>query len=94
MIDFKKLKNAKRIVATYLDVAVDGNFIKEFRNKNGLSVVALSNILGVKTKTVEKWECGKKKIDRCCATLLTLLNPDENLLKKIYSVKVIEGADE
>lgn len=94
MIDFEKLKNAKRVTVTYLDVAVDGDFIKEFRDKNDLTQVALSNILGVKEKTIEKWECGKKKIDRSCATLLTLLNADDSLLKKVYSVKVIEGANE
>lgn len=91
MIVLEELKNAKRVTVTYLDVSVDLDFIKEFRNKNGLSVVALSNILGVKPKTIEKWECGRKKIDRSCAILLTLLNADNSLLKKVYSVKVAEG---
>lgn len=94
MIDWEKLKNAKRVEVSFLEVTVDGEFVLEFRNKYGLSQTALANILGVKKKTIEKWEKGKKRVVGSSATLLTLLNDDRNLLEKVYSVKVIEGAGE
>ena len=86
MMDLNKLYSAKRVVVDYLDVAVDGDYVKEFRNKYGLTQVALANILGVSKKAIEKWEQGRNKVGGSSAVLLTLLNENNELLEKVYSV--------
>ncbi|MDE6504882.1 MAG: type II toxin-antitoxin system MqsA family antitoxin [Clostridia bacterium] len=86
MMDLNKLYSAKRVVVDYLDVAVDSDYVKEFRNKYGLTQVALANILGVSKKAIEKWEQGKNRVGGSSAVLLTLLNENNELLSKVYSV--------
>ena len=86
MMDLSKLYSAKRVVVDYLDVAVSGDYVKEFRNKYGLTQVALANILGVSKKSIEKWEQGVNRVGGSSAVLLTLLNENNDLLSKIYSV--------
>lgn len=83
-----KLMNAKRVIIEYLDDNVDSNYVKTFRQENGLTQVALANILGVSKKTIEKWEQGVNKITGSSAKLLALLKEDPILLKKLYNVKV------
>ena len=88
MIDIKKLTEAKRVEVTFASVEIDGDFVKRFRKENNLTQVALSNILGVKKKTIEKWEQGVNKVSGSSAVLLMLLNDDKELLNKVYSVHV------
>lgn len=86
-LDF--LKNAETFKITYVnaDQIVDKNFVKVFRKKNDLTQVALANILGVKKKTIEKWEQGEKKIGEIGAILLFLLYQHPELIAEIYSIK-------
>ena len=90
MMDVKKLLNSKRVEVSVMDVGVDVEFIKSFRNKHSLTQVALANILGVSKKTVERWECGICKMHSCAAILLKLLNDNPELIGQLYSVSVKE----
>lgn len=92
MFDFSKLFNAKRVIINYLDVNVDGETVKRFRQKYGLTQIALANIMGVSKKTIEKWEQGANKVSGSSAVLLTLLNNEPEILNKVYRVQTIDRA--
>jgi len=94
MMDLNKLYGAKRVVVDFLDVAVNGDYVKEFRNKYGLTQIALANILGVTKKAIEKWEQGANNVNGSSAVLLTLLNENNDLLKKVYSVNKVDAINE
>lgn len=93
MIDFEKLYNANRVVVSFIDVAVDGAYVKRFRKENGLTQIALANIMGVSKKAIEKWEQGVNKVSGSSAVLITLLNNNKDLLKQVYSVKIINNSN-
>ncbi len=89
-MDINKLLNAKRVTIKYLDIDVDNEDVKNFRRNNDLTQVALANILGVKKKTVEKWEQGKNKINGSSAVLITLLKKNPDVLKMLYAVQQVD----
>lgn len=90
MVDVKKLLNSKRVEVSYCEPSVEGSFIKEFRERNGLTQVALANILGVTKKAVEKWEQGKNKVKGCAAVFIQLLDKNPELLEQLRTVKLID----
>ena len=94
MINVNKLLESKRVEVKITEISVDKFFVKQFRESNHLTQVALANILGVKKKTVEKWEQGANNVNGSSALLLTLLNDNPTLLEQIYNVKVVEGKQE
>lgn len=94
MINVNKLLESKRIEITFAEIKVDKEFIKQFRTNNHLTQIALANILGVKKKTIEKWEQGVNNVNGSSAVLLKLLNDNPTLLSQLYSVKVVEGKQE
>lgn len=94
MIDFNKLYNANRVVVSFLDVAVDGAYVKKFRKDHGLTQIALANIMGVSKKAIEKWEQGVNKVSGSSAVLITLLNKNEDLLRQVYNVKTVNKSNE
>ena len=94
MINVNKLLESKRIEITFAEIKVDKKFIKQFRTNNHLTQIALANILGVKKKTIEKWEQGVNNVNGSSAVLLKLLNDNPTLLSQLYSVKVVEGKQE
>ena len=91
MINFDKLLESKRVILSYADINVDKDFVKDFRNKNNLTQIALANMVGVSKKTVEKWEQGVNKVNGSSAVLLTLLNNNPELIGQLYSFKKVEG---
>lgn len=79
---------------SFAEVKVDKEFVKQFRKNNNLTQLALSNILGVTKKAVEKWEQGANKVNGSSAVLLKLLNDNPELLPQLYVVKKIETENE
>jgi len=86
MININKLLESKHIEISFPEINIDKNFVKNFRQANKLTQVALANILGVTKKTIEKWEQGINNINGSSAVLLTLLNNNPELVKQLYSV--------
>lgn len=93
MIDVNKLLESKRIEVSFAEIKVDKEFIKQFRTNNHLTQIALANILGVKKKTIEKWEQGANNVNGSSAVLLKLLNDNPELISQLYSVKVTTGKE-
>ena len=91
MINVNKLLESKRIEVSFAEIKVGKEFIKQFRTNNHLTQIALANILGVKKKTIEKWEQGVNNVNGSSAVLLKLLNNNPNLISQLYSVKVVDG---
>ncbi len=92
-MNLKKLANAKRVKVTYLQqMDIDNTFVKNFRQKNNLTQNNLAIILGVKKKTIEKWEQGKNKVGGSSAILLTLFELKPEVLKMCYSSEVISAS--
>ena len=93
MINVNKLLESKRIEVSFAEIKVDKEFIKQFRTNNHLTQIALANILGVKKKTIEKWEQGANNVTGSSAVLLKLLNDNPELINQLYSVKVTTGKE-
>lgn len=91
-MDIKKLLGGERVVVSYLEPneEIDSNFVKEFRKRFELTQTALANIMGIKKKTVEKWEQGKNKVNGSSVVLFTLLYNNPELIKKIRAVNVVD----
>lgn len=90
MIDVHKIINdSKSVEVTLYEPVIDNDFVKQFRNKYHLTQVALANILGVKKKTVEKWEQGVNRISGSSAILLHLFDSNPELLEQRYHVEII-----
>lgn len=87
MIDINRLVESKRVEITFADSDINKEFVKDFRQKNHLTQLALANILGVTKKTIEKWEQGVNKVGGSSAVLLNLLSENPELLKQLYHVK-------
>lgn len=95
MIDFEKIKEMHfTSVEVYEPTRVDGAFIVRFRNKHNLTQYALANIMGVSYKTILRWERRKKPIKGSAAVLLSLLNDNDELVKKVYCVKHSKGLEQ
>ena len=90
MIDAQKiLKESKRVQVTLYEPEIDSAFVKQFRKKNHLTQAALANIMGVKKKTIEKWEQGVNRISGSSAVLLQLFDSNPMLLRERYHVENI-----
>lgn len=94
MIDINKLLESKRVEVSFSKADIDGEYVKQFRHNNKLTQVTLANILGVKKKTVEKWEQGANKVGGSSAVLLKLLNDNPELISQLYKVEVVSGKKE
>lgn len=88
MINIENLLQSKRVEIAFAEISVDGKYIKEFRKTHNLTQIALSNIVGVTKKTVEKWEQGVNKVSGSSAVLLKLLNDNPELISQLYKVQV------
>lgn len=96
MIDTNKLLQSKRVEASFAEIKVDKEVIKRFRENHSLTQAALANIVGVKKKTVEKWEQGVNTVNGSSAVLLKLLNDNPQLIEQLYEVNkdVVGESDE
>ena len=65
---------------------VDGEFIKDTREKYNLSQTTFASILEVKVKTLIKWEKGKKKINNTTKSFIKILNNFPLVFYCVYSV--------
>lgn len=88
MINIDKLLESKRVEIVFAEINVNGEYVKQFRKKYGLTQIALANIIGVTKKTIEKWEQGVNKVSGSSAVLLKLLNDNPNLIEQLYKVNV------
>ncbi len=59
---------------------IDAKYLKDFRKKYNLTQIRLANILGVKKKTIEKWEQGKNPIKNASARIIYLFNKSPKLM--------------
>ena len=73
MIDIKRLLKAERMEVTYLETDIDKRHIIGFRKAYNLTQVALANILGVKTRNINRWELDKSKMGGSSAVLFTII---------------------
>lgn len=87
MININKILASKRIEVSFPEIDVNSQYVKKFRKKYNLTQVALANIVGVKKKTVEKWEQGVNNVSGSSAVLLHLLNDNPELIEQLYQVK-------
>ena len=94
MINVNKLLESTRVEVAFADIQIDKDFVKRFRTNHHLTQVALANILGVKKKTIEKWEQGANNINGSSAVLLKLLYDNPQLIEQLYTVKVVSGKEE
>ena len=94
MINIDKLLSSKRLEVAFAEIKVDKFFVKQFRQDNNLTQLALSNILGVTKKTIEKWEQGVNNVNGSSAVLLKLLRDNPDLLNQLYAVKKVESTHE
>lgn len=67
---------------------VDSNFVKSLRKKLKLTQTVFATILGVKKKTIEKWEQGSNPVKGGTARLLFLIDKYPDLLSEIYKFEV------
>lgn len=85
-IDYEKGKTVQGLKRTKLSIAPITNYkssrIKEIRNKLKLSQSTFAAILGVSIKTVEAWESGRNIPQGPAQRILSLIEKDNNLLKK------------
>lgn len=93
MINIDNLLKSKRVEVVFTEIKVDKEFVKKFRKNNNLTQVALANVIGVKKKTIEKWEQGTNNINGSSAVLLKLLNDNPELIRQLYKAKVGVGGE-
>ena len=82
------------VEVSFPETAVDGAYVKLFRADHRLTQAALANIMGVKKKTIEKWEQGVNKVSGSSAVLLKLLRDDPELIGRLYKVQAVSGKTE
>ena len=91
-IDYEKGKSVHGLKRTKISIAplphYNSTRIKEIRNKLKLSQSTFATILGVSIKTVEAWESGRNIPQGPAQRILSLIDKDNNLLKKY---KIITG---
>ena len=89
MINVQELLKLREVEVKYLNPSVEGQYIKEFRQKHKLTQVALANIMGVTKKAIEKWEQGVNRVKGSTAILIQVLNEHPDLLDELRQVSVI-----
>lgn len=69
---------------------VNKEFVKTLRNELNYTQNVFANAIGVRKKTIEKWEQGINPVVGPTARLLYLINDDKAILSKIYSADFID----
>lgn len=88
-IDFSILKNAEVYKVSYIDTnKIDANYVKRLREKLNMTQLVFASVLGVKKKTIEKWEQGKNPVSKPTALLMYLIDNNEDVLKMLYNVEL------
>lgn len=89
-INLDILKNAKRRNYTVIETIeiVDGQYLKELRDKLNMSQSAFAHVLGVSKKAIEKWEQGKNPIKGSTSRLIYLINEDSKVIDKFIKVEL------
>lgn len=73
---------------------IDNDFVKTLRTNLDLTQKVFGNVLGVTKKTIEKWEQGANPIKGPAARLLYLIEDNNKLVNKLYSVNIIRNIEE
>ena len=82
------MTKTNEFTVTRIDVSeVDGEFIRVTREKYNLSQTTFASIIGVKVKTLIKWEKGKKKIPDTAKSFIKILNDFPIVFYCVYSVE-------
>ncbi len=84
------LKNAKRRNYTIIETneIVNGQYLKDLREKLNLSQSAVAHVLGVTKKAIEKWEQGKNPIKGSSSRLIYLINENPNIIDQFMKVEL------
>ena len=87
------LKSSNHYSVFYADIEkeVNGEFVKNLRNKLNMTQNVFASVLGVTKKTIEKWEQGVNPVKGCSARLLYLISKDVSIVKEFYSFDYIQG---
>ncbi len=87
------LKSSNHYSVFYADIEkeVNGEFVKNLRNKLNMTQNVFASVLGVTKKTIEKWEQGVNPVKGCSARLLYLISKDVSIVKEFYSFEYIQG---
>ena len=62
--------------------------MKKIRKATGMSQKKFASYIGVSDKTVEAWEAGVNKPSGVASRLFSMLEMDNNLIKKFPFVKI------
>ncbi len=86
--DLSRFKDARTYEIKYTDTdsIVSNEFVKQLRNSLNMSQNVFASVIGVKKKTVEKWEQGKNPVAGLTGKLLYLLQKRPELINDLYSV--------
>ncbi|MGM0495711.1 MAG: helix-turn-helix domain-containing protein, partial [Bacillota bacterium] len=72
---------------------INNEFVKKLRGNLDLTQKVFGNVLGVTKKTIEKWEQGANPIKGPAARLLYLIDNDNKLVNKIYTVNIVKNLE-
>ena len=75
------------------DAIINHAFVKTLRTNLALTQKVFGNVLGVTKKTIEKWEQGANPVKGPAARLLYLIDNDNTLVNKLYSVTIENSID-
>lgn len=89
-INLDILKNAKRRNYTVIDTIeiVNGQYLKDLRDRLNMSQSAFAHVLGVTKKAIEKWEQGKNPIKGSTSRLIFLINEDSAIIDRFIKVEI------
>lgn len=86
-LDFNMLKTAEAYKVSFADTSyINGDYARNMRDKLGLTQVVFSTIIGIKEKTLEKWERRTKAIPKTSALLIYLINNNDDVLHLLFSI--------
>jgi putative transcriptional regulator len=85
-IDFSIFDHAEKYRVEFHDIdrRIDGQFVKNIREKLNTSQSFFAHVLGVSKKTIEKWEQGKNPIKGTASRLLYSISLDQNIINNYY----------
>ena len=88
-IDLSLLKKRKKYSIEYVNVEekIDNEFVKRLRGNLNMTQAVFSSVLGLKKRTIEKWEQGINPVKGGSARLLYLLDLYPDMANDLYKVK-------
>ena len=87
MLNLKALENANRVSVEYRIDDIDGEYVKQFRDRYNFTKIELANLMGVTKSIVCQWEEDGLGIDWAHSVLFTLFSHNDKLIEQIRKVK-------